>query len=301
MTFFPVPDEFYRDLTYLGWSAEEYALWIIAGSWSADRLTDGSVPTAALALFPAFASSAADALVTRGIWKRARGGYQYVEWPEQCSRKFVLAKRERERLKKQGQRAAWKTVEEKKTSSKQVVSPGDTGGDTPGTAPRTTPGSPGPSSKPVTQDQELLDQPPSGVGARTSARTPAKKATRIPEDFAATPAMIAWARENTPLVGQAETENFKDYWFAAEGRTASKRDWVAAWRYWMRGEQKKAAGWQARGAARSSPARSTTAERVAGWDDLPSNDVRLPATGTEGLPLIYAVPDSRALPRGEAL
>lgn len=106
MTFFPVPDEFYKDPNFLGWSAEAYSLWMLAGSWSCDCLTDGSVPITALALFPPAISAAADELVKRRIWKRARSGYQYLTWPRQCSREYVLAQREVERIKKEKQRAA---------------------------------------------------------------------------------------------------------------------------------------------------------------------------------------------------
>jgi hypothetical protein len=106
MTFFPVPDEFYSDPQYLGWTAEAYALWTIAGSWSCDRLTDGLIPTSAFALFPPHVVTAAEELVERRIWKRARGGgYQYVSWPRECSRAYVEAKRAKERAKKRRQRS----------------------------------------------------------------------------------------------------------------------------------------------------------------------------------------------------
>ena len=32
---------------------------------------------------------------------------------------------------------------------------------------------------------------------------------------------------------------FRDYWTAAAGRTATKRDWEAAWRFWLGNEQKR--------------------------------------------------------------
>lgn len=52
--------------------------------------------------------------------------------------------------------------------------------------------------------------------------------------------MVAWARQNTPLVGRTDTESFVDYWTAANGSNASKRDWTAAWRNWMRKAQRDA-------------------------------------------------------------
>lgn len=69
--------------------------------------------------------------------------------------------------------------------------------------------------------------------ARASTRTTAR-ATRIPDDFAVTAEMIEWARQNTPLVGRTETDKFVDYWRAKSGQGATKRDWTATWRNWMR-------------------------------------------------------------------
>jgi hypothetical protein len=52
--------------------------------------------------------------------------------------------------------------------------------------------------------------------------------------------MASWARENAPDVQwRRETETFIDYWRSSSGTNASKRDWVAAWRNWLRKEQKR--------------------------------------------------------------
>ncbi|WP_379582067.1 hypothetical protein [Pseudonocardia hispaniensis] len=51
--------------------------------------------------------------------------------------------------------------------------------------------------------------------------------------------MKAWARTHTPLVGQAESDLFVDYWQAESGAHATKRDWRKAWQVWMRREQKR--------------------------------------------------------------
>lgn len=75
--------------------------------------------------------------------------------------------------------------------------------------------------------------------ARPKKRT-ASPATRIPEDFKVTSAMVAWAVENAPLVnGKRQTEQFIDYWQSAT-RNATKRNWEAAWRTWMRNAQERA-------------------------------------------------------------
>lgn len=66
-----------------------------------------------------------------------------------------------------------------------------------------------------------------------------KRATRIPGDFTVTAEMVAWAKENAQDVdGRYETSQFVDYWTGRGGAVASKLDWVAAWRTWMRKAQK---------------------------------------------------------------
>jgi hypothetical protein len=79
-----------------------------------------------------------------------------------------------------------------------------------------------------------------GTGSReVEARTRAtKRGTRIPDDFAITDTDKAWARENTPdAIPALETAKFVDHWRAKSGAAATKTDWTAAWRNWMRNAQ----------------------------------------------------------------
>lgn len=66
--------------------------------------------------------------------------------------------------------------------------------------------------------------------------SPTKRPTPIPNDFTASPAMVAWARRHTPDVDAAfETQQFRDF-HANSGKRGL--DWVRAWHVWMRREQK---------------------------------------------------------------
>jgi hypothetical protein len=91
---------------------------------------------------------------------------------------------------------------------------------------------------------------PKGIATRThshsqtsssaASQRSSNRGTRIPADFAVTPAMVAWAAENAPDVdGRRETEKFINYWTAKTGRDATKRDWVATWRNWMLNAQER--------------------------------------------------------------
>lgn len=76
----------------------------------------------------------------------------------------------------------------------------------------------------------------------TSVVERAKRATRIPDDFAVTQEMVVWARRECPDVdGRYATAQFVDYWVAKAGKDATKLDWTRTWQTWMRREQRDAA------------------------------------------------------------
>jgi hypothetical protein len=85
---------------------------------------------------------------------------------------------------------------------------------------------------PVPQTASLV---PSPAPPETSRARASKRETRIPDDFALTEEMAQWGRENAPNVnGAYETAKFIDYWRAKSGKDATKKDWVATWRNWIR-------------------------------------------------------------------
>lgn len=90
------------------------------------------------------------------------------------------------------------------------------------------------------ENQIQNQRTPSGASSASppdATSTPAngsKRGTRIPDDFAVTPAMVEWATNRCPHIdGRLETEKFINYWQAKSGKDATKLDWVATWRNWM--------------------------------------------------------------------
>jgi hypothetical protein len=106
VTFFPLPDEFYADPQFIPASDASIVLWARAASWSAHHLTDGSVPSSILPLLHRDADTAAAELVQLTVWKRTRGGFQFVVWPKFASRAYVEAKREGSRARQQRKRSS---------------------------------------------------------------------------------------------------------------------------------------------------------------------------------------------------
>lgn len=86
MTWFKVDDKFHSHNKVRKVLADDpaaLALWVVAGSWSSDNLTDGFVPDHQLPwLIPTGADTLAQKLVTAGLWRRVRAGHQFHEWEE---------------------------------------------------------------------------------------------------------------------------------------------------------------------------------------------------------------------------
>lgn len=82
-------------------------LWVRAGSWSADQLTDGFVPDHMIGSLGTHGQ--AKRLVAVRLWEDADGGYRFHEWNEegrQPTRADVEERREQDRVRKAEARAA---------------------------------------------------------------------------------------------------------------------------------------------------------------------------------------------------
>lgn len=83
------------------------------------------------------------------------------------------------------------------------------------------------------KDQEL----------ETSAAAPAtaKKGSRLASTWEPSAEELAWAADNHPTVNaKHEAAKFRDYWLGASGKSASKLDWTATFRNWIRNAEKYA-------------------------------------------------------------
>ena len=111
-------------------------------------------------------------------------------------------------------------------------------------------------------------EPKANRQQKKTSSSSAARATRIPDDFAVTADMVAWARENVPSLvaaglGTRETEKFRNYWRAKAGRDATKHDWVATWRNWLLKAEDDLARNGTRTPAPAAARASTTDQRVA--------------------------------------
>ncbi|MBP2341055.1 hypothetical protein JOF41_007309 [Saccharothrix coeruleofusca] len=305
MTWFRVDDKFAEHAKVRRLAKDRVpavGLWTLCGVWCADNLSDGFVPEEVVRRHDPrlrLAKRLVEVTLWREVEREGEFGYEFHEWSEhQPTRDEVITKRQKTAAKVRAWRAKKAAQEgeqdEPEINGNEVRNPVTNPVSNPPRNPAPDPTRPDLSTSPNGEVPPSLRS--GGTRAKPTPK-PKKTATPIPDDFTPTPEMIAWARENTPNVGRTETDDFIDYWRSKGGKEAEKADWPATWRRWMRRCQKEFE--QRRPPRVVGAQRSTTSERVAGWDALLSDNARLPATGTDG-PALYPVPtEPRALPKGE--
>lgn len=102
MAWFKVDDGFWAHPKILMLSDGAQALWLRAGSWSSQQLTDGFIPETALPMLRGTVEAATE-LVSAGMWDRLPDGWGFHDWEKyQPTREQVEGERQatRERLQR---------------------------------------------------------------------------------------------------------------------------------------------------------------------------------------------------------
>lgn len=156
MTWFRVDDNLAFHPKVLAAGNAAMGLWVRAGSWAAQQLTDGHVPDAMVATLGT--KAAARQLEAAGLWHRDGDGYRFHDWEHrQPTRATVDADREREREKKRRQRAAGHRAVDTDPTTGRYVSPGDTPRDDPGDSGGESPATRPVPSRPSTHSQSSVE------------------------------------------------------------------------------------------------------------------------------------------------
>src|SRR5216683_2769355 len=99
MPWFPVDDSFHSHPKVRATSPAALGLWVLAGSWSMCYLTDGRIKDTDLPLLLPDSAKLADELVTKGLWRRTRGGYVFKDWLEWGGKRTAAEIREMRKKK----------------------------------------------------------------------------------------------------------------------------------------------------------------------------------------------------------
>ena len=236
MPWFKVDDGFAFHRKTLKASNQAIGLWVKAGSWCAQQLTDGHVPVGVILAFGCSLEDAGN-LVDAELWEVDGDGFRFLNWIEfQPSKETIEAERERARVRKQ----EWRDKKAGLNGSPSGRPTGTDNGTPTGTDGGTNDGVPPTPTRPdpTRPDPTVL---PTEVPVATS---PSPRGTRLPEDFVITDEMKAWAVEKgmTGVYVIPRHEMFMNHWPAQPGKTGVKLDWVKTWKNWMLRDFKPPAG-----------------------------------------------------------
>jgi hypothetical protein len=104
MTWFKVDDGFWSHPKTLGLSKGAVALWVRAGSYAGQHLTDGVIPAHVLGVVQGDSNEAGE-LVAAGLWLEHSDGYQFHDWHKYQPTKTKV---EKDRAKTAERVAAWR-------------------------------------------------------------------------------------------------------------------------------------------------------------------------------------------------
>ena len=232
MTWFKVDDSlaFHRKVIIAG---DSMALWVRAGSWCAQQLTDGLVPREVIPLLGGH--DHAETLVKVGLWAEVPDGYTFHDWEiYQPSREDVEAERAaaRERMRdiRKRRKGVQNTSCSPERSGEQEANVQEN--DARSSADVRQPGVRDPRPVPTRPD------PYENQGeADASPQTPSARGTRLPERWKperdlVTDMVRELSRDQSWF--EAEHRKFIDYWNGVPGAKGRKADWPGTWRNWMR-------------------------------------------------------------------
>lgn len=215
MTWFKVDDNlaFHRKTVKAGNAA--MGLWVRAGAWAAQQLSDGFIPEEIAELLGTRQQAAK--LVSAELWLEVSGGFSFHKWGERQPKREEIEKEraagaERKRLSRERKKGT--------ITANPIVGDGSHANvqhRTDGAPQRPDPTRPDPTTT------------PNGVEG------PRKRGKRLPDGWTPQQKTREQIIAECPGVDlRREHLKFVDFWQAKAGKDASKVDWDATWRNWMR-------------------------------------------------------------------
>ncbi|MGS2805369.1 hypothetical protein [Nocardia sp. MW-W600-9] len=228
MTWFKVDDGFWSHPKTVGLSDSAVALWVRAGAYACQHLTDGAIAAPVLRMVGD--KAAAEELVAAGLWDESAGGYTFHDWAEyQETSESVKERRAAAKERQRRSRAA--------REAKKAVAEPDSGERTEPVTPDVTRDNTREYSTPdpTRPDQEVTTDVVTSESAPRERAASLAKGHRLPEDWQPSGAAVSQMRSEFPSMDfWQENAKFRDYWSAQPGAKGRKLDWDATWRNWIR-------------------------------------------------------------------
>ncbi len=250
MTWFKVDDGLHAHKKAARAGVHAMGLWVLAGSWCADQLTDGFIPDYMAARLDRDFEDNAERLVEAGLWaaadKDGDKGWQFHDWTERqpTREEAQIAAARKSSGGKLGNHRRWHVNgkadprcpfcemppsdnrSDKRSEDRSVVGIATESPD---------PARPDPTRPEVLPTEELPQKTSSSSGRKTAAPTKHP----LPANFAITDEMRSWAKEHAPSVDLGTAAiRFANYWAdkhenGVKDAVKSELGWKRAWQNWL--------------------------------------------------------------------
>lgn len=280
---FKVDDAFPFNPKVVACPLEALGLWVSAGAWCAQQLTDGYVPRSVLPMLRG-SEAIASSLVQAGLWFCFDDGYKFHDWDEYQPSSLTARERRKQTSAKRAEAGRKGGVKsgltrrnktEKARSKREAIASDLLEANSKQAAKQNeAPSRPVPSiDNPLTSfggagggdsDEPHLpdvvaDAPTTPAEAKPKRKT---TGTRLPDGWfpSRTDANESTEAGHDQAWLQRELDRFRDHWAAQPGQRGRKADWDATWRNWVRKademaprtRQSETDAWYARAKARAS-------------------------------------------------
>lgn len=246
MPWFKVDDSFWSHPKLSELSHAAISLWVRAGAYCAQHLTDGRVTAATVTRQLWTGTEAADELAAAGLWDALDdgSGWQFHDWLEyqptaaETEQKRAAARErvQRARAKKRATSDAGNAdvrANSSVTSGERTAQQSRDSDVTEGARSQDVRSTPNPNPNPMTTDV-VIDPPTPRRGEQAKGKGKSR-GTRLDADWRPDADTVAKIAAELPgLDYQREHAVFVDYWLAQPGQRGVKVDWAATWRNWMR-------------------------------------------------------------------
>lgn len=254
---FKVDDAFPFNPKVVACPLEALGLWVSAGAWCAQQLTDGYVPRSVLPMLRG-SEAIASSLVQAGLWFCFDDGYKFHDWDEYQPSSLTARERRKQTSAKRAEAGRKGGVKsgltrrnktEKARSKREAIASDLLEANSKQAAKQNeAPSRPVPSiDNPLTSfggagggDSDEPHLPDVVAAAPTApAKTDPKRkttGTRLPDGWfpSRTPGNENAEAGHDQAWLQHELDRFRDYWAAQPGQRGRKADWDATWRNWVR-------------------------------------------------------------------
>lgn len=256
---FKVDDAFPFNPKVVACPLEALGLWVSAGAWCAQQLTDGYVPRSVLPMLRG-SEAIASSLVQAGLWFCFDDGYKFHDWDEYQPSSLTARERRKQTSAKRAEAGRKGGVKsgltrrnktEKARSKREAIASDLLEANSKQAAKQNeAPSRPVPSiDNPLTSfggagggdsDEPHLPDVVADAPTDPAEAKPKRKTTdtRLPDGWfpSRTDANLRTERKSglTDRELQDALDNFRDYWAAQPGQRGHKADWDATWRNWVR-------------------------------------------------------------------